>query len=506
MQSIAFGIREYNRDLTTIYASVTPGGGKSALPAILADTLIGSEFDLVVWVVPRASLRDQGEEDYCKWAIRTNIRAASNSGPLYKGLDGYVTTYQAIVADPALHAHALDGKKFILFLDEPHHVAAGGEWYSALWPLVSMAKLLVLASGTFSRGDGQPVAFIRYDAAGLPIFDGEKTTLVRYSRSDALRDGAIVPVHFRHIDGSAEWEQDGERASTTSLSSGDYAPQALFTALRTEYALGLLDACIADWRQSRDAFPGKLLVVAPNIEFASSYLRHLRRRGIEAEIATSDDSQKAHANIARFKHQLDCLVTVGMAYEGLSVPAISHIACLTHIRSIPWLEQCFARANRTCPGKTCGIVYGPADPRFSEAIRNIEEEQAIALKAQTEDGRGGDEESKESGQSREWITPIGSAAHVETAMPLFTEPAVVRASFGGLPPSKAEKLLRKQISDHIDLFLASIRPGSKAAYTRILHAALKMAVNGKSREECSVDELVTQLALLKDRWPLEGKA
>ena len=36
------------------------------------------------------------------------------------------------------------------------------------------------------------------------------------------------------------------------------------------------------------------------------------------------------------------LVTVAMAYEGLDAPEVAVVAALTHIRSLPWLEQMIA--------------------------------------------------------------------------------------------------------------------------------------------------------------------
>ncbi len=501
MLTLARSIASGDSDIRIIFASVTPGGGKSALPAMLADTLIGNGFDLIVWLVPRASLRDQGEGDYHSWATRTSIRAADNSGYLYRGVDGYVTTYQAVVANPSLHSLALDGKRFILFLDEPHHILAGGEWHHALAPLMAKAALTVYASGTFARGDGQPIAGIDY-SNGLPVFSGPGKALIRYSRSDALRDGAIVPVHFRHIDGKAEWEQDGERYSSDSLAGGDYAAQALFTVLRTEYALALLDTTIADWRKSRETYIGKLLVVAPNIETAAKYLHHIQRRGIEARIATSDDTPGARNNIATFKTDLDVLVTVGMAYEGLSVPRVTHIACLTHIRSVPWLEQCFARANRTYQWKTCGVVYGPNDDKFREAIRKIEEEQEQGLREKEERDGSGDEDDGEGGAARPWIMPIGSEAYTDPVQFELEGGKEKEKPNGGLAPSKAEKLLRSEIAKHIEIYIGGKRAGSKAAYARIIHSALKAAVGGKAREHLTVEELALQWAILKERWPL----
>ena len=179
-------------EIKTIFASVTPGGGKSALPALLADTLIPSHFDAIVWIVPRNSLRTQGEGDYLQWASKTMIRASDNDGDPLRGYSGYVTTYQAIVADPDLHLRALKWKRFILFLDEPHHIMEGSSWDDAISPLVKAAGLVVYASGTFARGDGQPIAGLSYGPNGLPVLDESgHSALIRYSRTDALKENAI---------------------------------------------------------------------------------------------------------------------------------------------------------------------------------------------------------------------------------------------------------------------------------------------------------------------------
>ena len=73
---------------------------------------------------------------------------------------------------------------------------------------------------------------------------------------------------------------------------------------------------------------------------------------------------------------------------------------------------------------------------------------------------------------------------------------------GGITPKAAETLLRTQIADHIEIFLSRKRPGSKAAYSKILHAKLKELVEGKKREDCTVDDLAKQFAFLKENFPV----
>lgn len=501
--------RVLSGEINRLYISVTPGGGKSAIPGIIAEKLMGQVLDRILWVVPRNSLRDQGEADFPDWS-QYRIRAAGNEVDPCRGTAGYVTTYQAIVADPERHRLTLgDGKRWAIILDEFHHVLDGGEWYQAIDPLMQSAVLTVLMSGTLARGDGQRIAWMPYDAIGKPDLETDpRAAVVRYSRSDALAEGAIVPVHFRHLDGRAEWEDiDGTLRSADTLGRGDYAADALFTALRTEYAYQLLDACTADWNQHRaEVFPGgKLLVVAPTIPLAEQYLGHLQRRGIDALIATSDDGPAAREAIARYKGRAipgtDVLVTVAMAYEGMSVPAVSHIACLTHIRSVPWLEQCFARANRTAPGKVAGYVFGPMDKRLMAAIKAIEDEQAQALKdlAESDWAKAPASPEASGGIGRPTIKPIGSQAYGHDGMAIL--PPIQRPD-GGLTPKEAERLLRTEIAKHIDAYIGQKRAGSKAAYMRIIHATLKDAVGGKARESCTVDELAAQMAVLKERWPV----
>jgi superfamily II DNA or RNA helicase len=489
-----------------IYASVTPGGGKSALPGILAEALLGSVVDHILWVVPRNSLRDQGEADFPEWS-RFRIRAAGNESDPCRGTDGYVTTYQAMVSNPARHLETVSRGRWAVLLDEPHHVKANGEWHRALAPVMDKAVLRVFMSGTFARGDGEPIAWLEYDGDGRPLFDRlPESAVVRYTRTDALREGAIVPIRFHYLDGRAEWDDEAGIRQEADLSSRDYTAQALFTALRTDYAYELLDEAVTAWKVYRsNTFPGaKLLVVAHDIEQAKLYQAHLHRQRIDALIATSEDDTQARDAIARFKGRaapaVDALVTVAMAYEGLSVPSITHVACLTHIRSVPWLEQCFARANRTAPGKKEGFIYGPKDVRFLSAIRSIEAEQVLALKPAPESEEKAAREVPEfvEGTAKPWITPIGSEAYRAVGVELEKD----ERPDGGMTPKEAERLLRTQIADHIDLYLSRCRPGSKAAYSSIIHRKLKAAVGGKPREDCTVKELTKQWALLKEGYPV----
>jgi superfamily II DNA or RNA helicase len=399
--------------ISTVIAAVTPGGGKSKMPVILASMLIPAIADRIVWVAPRNALKYQGEVEFLDPKMPTDrrMRAANgNDANPDRGTDGYLTTYQAIGMAPGQHAAYCRQHRTILFLDEPHHCEDGQSWAQALAPMVNAAALVVYASGTLSRGDGQKIAGLEYAGGQVDLSDREHVRVIRYGRRQAIQDGAVLQVQAKTIDGAAEWVNlEGESCRTESLATaGDDRSSALFAMLRTGYAYQLMDSCVADWEQHRLEYPAaRLLVVATDIETARAYHAHIARRHL-AEIATSEDSTRARQVIQEYKRGVfPVLVTVAMAYEGLSVPEITHTACLTHIRSVPWLEQCFARANRRAPGKTCAVVWGPADELFQDAMRTIEAEKLIGLREKGESELSGGGE----GAGRPGIKPLWSSAH-----------------------------------------------------------------------------------------------
>jgi superfamily II DNA or RNA helicase len=493
--------------INEIILSVTPGGGKSFVPVILAENLIPTIADKICWIVPRDSLKYQGEKEFLNpvWETQKRIRVADNGNDLSRGCEGYVTTFQAVGANPECHAEEFRNHKYILFLDETHHVSDDAKWEAAIKPLVESAVLVVYASGTLSRGDGEKIAFLPYKNGEIDLAITETRRVIIYSRSEAIKDGAILKVDFKLIDGESEWEElDGTKG--TSKLSGEESAKALFTALRTEFSNSMLDECLADFiSECTNYTSAKMLVVAPTIEIAKAYYEYLATKGHHARIATTDDTPGARRSVDDFKRGVfHILVSVGICYEGLNVPEITHICCLTHIRSMPWLEQCFARANRLAPGKICAIVFAPADHMFKKAMRMIEREEPVPLAnpdEQMELAPASEKRGEGSGEARPWIIPTGSTAYVD-GEPVKEKPEI----FAGLPnitPSEAEKIIRTNIHQHITTFIDTINNGSKQAYQKILYRRLRIQVP-KPIAEMNVKELEKVWVWLKKEYVLKG--
>ncbi len=433
-QEIRDGHRSNGQNARSIICSITPGGGKSLLPLIAAHNLIGPVADRLCWVVPRRSLQQQAEAEFLKMHARRlighdhAIRRSTNEADPCRGLSGLATTYQAIGSGNAHLIREFRQHRYILVLDEPHHVEEGGAWEAALAPLVERAAITVFMSGTLERGNAKRIAFLpyrrvkEYEVVDLGEDSGAKT--IRYSRREALEEKAILPIHFELMDGTADWiGRDGETYSRTLSSAAKDTAEALYTALKTQFAQHLLDACTAHWENYRLTHPrSKLLVVTANIEEAKKYVEHLKAKGLRAAIATSDDSAKAAANIEKYKTvdragSLDALVTVAMAYEGLDVPPITHLACLTHIRSKPWIEQMLARATRFDADagdweSQMAFVYVPDDRNICAIIEEMQSEQIGVVKTRGADEIDWDVQPPERNapDERNTITPVGSQA------------------------------------------------------------------------------------------------
>ena len=472
--------------INEIVLAVTPGGGKSGVPVILAALLIPSFAERLLWIVPRNSLKWQGEAEFVdpRWQTQRRLRACTGNEPAPdRGLDGYLTTYQAVGLSSAAHLEYVTKHQTIVFLDEPHHVSVDSTWANALEPILAAAVLVVRASGTFSRGDGKAIQGLEYRGALVDLTERPGVRVIRYGRRQAVADGAIIAPELVTIDGAARWvDKDGADKSVESLNkAGDERADAIFTALRTDYAFSLLASCMKHWEEHLRSYPqAKLLVVAPDIETAKTYHQRLASACL-SEIATSDESAQARKAIDEFKRgAFPCLVTVGMAYEGLSVPEVTHIACLTQIRSVPWLEQMQARANRRALGKTGAWVFAPADRALIEAWRMIETEALVPLSEASQD-RTKAEPSEGSGGAAPSICPLWSTAHGLKEGQLELQPRPI-------PPSVGEGILRDNIRAMRVVCVDQARPGSRMAKATIWNATVRRIVD-KNLDDMDTQEL-----------------
>lgn len=388
-----------------VVALVFPGGGKSSLPVIMGSALkTAGLIDKICVVVPRLSLRSQNAEEFLKphlreWlGHRLEVNEAGNDVNPSRGTDGYVTTYQTLVADQAgLHADEFRRHRYLLCLDEVHHVGDGGEWHRAVAPLYERAAFRLLMTGTLDKHDGGRIAHLNYWSPGGDVVRYPDTH-IRYDLGQATGERAVIRICFPHIDGQIKYlDRSGRQVEEFTLAGDDEAARdKIYVAINTEYAEQLVTKCVESWRSYRTHNPrARLLVVCASVQQARRMQKFLTQQlGVSAAVAVSEDDS-SQQTIKTFRGGLpDALVTVQMAYEGLDVPSLTHLACLTHIRSFPWLVQMFGRIMRF--DREAGpwelqraFAFVPDDPLMQKAVAYLKDGQPKGVTDDEPDSRSG---------------------------------------------------------------------------------------------------------------------
>ena len=501
MLNVVSEIRHYT-DVDTIIASVTAGGGKSSLPVIMAAQLIPHDIDRICWVVPRTALAYQAEDAFTDPVFREALdhkhllRTTTSADDPCRGLTGFATTYQALRTLAPQLIEEFSRHRYGIVLDEFQFCSEDGSFTQSVAALVKLAQIRLFMSGTIERGrKNEKIAFMDYEETlksfRLNLEDTETQRVITYSRSQALGEKALIPLDVTYIDASAEWERNGIEGKVSVDSLRDLkipeAKTALFTALNTEYANELLDQCVDSWRKTRKINPrAKLLVVAGSQKLARNYCKRLRSMAISTSLAIVSEGSGAMRAIRAFKRTdgeaSAALVTVGQAYIGLDVKPITHIACLTRIRSKPWLEQMIARAMRydhdagPWEGQKAH-VFVPDDPMMHGVLSVIEAECKGLTINKAKPKEKADETAREDLFERDLfgeLIPIGSKAAGSWSRPMAAKI---------ITPSDREKALRDEIEERVRYYA-----GRNGVQVKDVNSHIKKAF-GKSRTIMRLDEL-----------------
>ena len=504
---------------SSIVAWVVPGGGKSWLPPLMLDVL-GPEW-MLAWFVPRLNLAAQAENDtLSKHGIR--IRKSGNDLRPARDTRGFVATHHALVRDTRLWVDAMsDGRKWLLFFDELHHAyidadGSYGDTARALAALPYAAR--VLMTGTMERSDRTQFIYgLEYEYTR----DGQCVNTdpaIRYARATALQPSegpAIVPVVFEHHDGPVKWDDlrlNGEIGGQLSKLDREDEGIGIWTACSTGIASEMLHRGLAEWKASSS---GKAIVVCASQNDARKWVKEAGAYG-NAMIAISDEDA-SQENIRRFRFDPNCriLVTVAMAYEGLDVPEITHGICLTHIRSVPWIEQMLARAWRKTPSKTECYWWVPDDPRMNRVIARIRAEQPALV---VPEGNGG------GGRNGEKLrVPLASASEqqrvsgldgdidcssddlVESLLWSFGLSDLIpqarelrRASHSEIPQSELEQVYRRQFWNEI----CRVNNEYHVPFPKV-GGKINRRMGAKS-ENATIDQLRVGIRYAQEQWPPIG--
>lgn len=389
------------------------------LPSIMAMHLIPTgAIDLICWVTPRQNLSKQAADGFevdrgvyynfhCPYKGRYRQNRAPILGPeeiFEEQIRCYTTTYNSILTaknKTGFHTWMFNRYKVALVLDEAHHLAdtdEGQAFAEAVRPLQEMAVFTMVMTGTPDRNDQKQIPFIEYPTKNaskdrwMPSFD------ITYDRERAIEEGAKLPINFQVLDGTFTFEEEDSDLPDSNddgillSTADDLQRRQVFKkgmGTNSDYVRQAIDRTCRDFLDHRAAtnYPhAQVIFVVTLQDHADHWQRYIEREWkLKTALAVSNNSESC-AQIMRFRDgAYDALITVGMAYEGLDAPAVTHMCVLRNIRSEPFLEQCFDRATRidyrstSAPQSQCAHIYVPSDGKMGDIIRSLYEKQGNGI-------------------------------------------------------------------------------------------------------------------------------
>lgn len=395
--------KPHNGVLTTV---IPPGGGKTILALAVLDAMRkAGKIDAAVVFTPRLGLCSQFELDWKSvrhhfqpGAMGALVHRENESIDSLRGF-GYITSYQSLCADPAVHlrfARRYKGRLAIV-CDEAHYLGeklyGSGDTTQAakiLGQLDEFAAFKLVMTGTPYRSDENPIVFVEYDDNGKINAD------VQITYADGVAQGYLRPFDATLFDGSLSqtrrYQQDGAiryrkevvDLSTTAQQLTKVATDPNFWQIAARHAFEKV-------KELQELLPGYCGIAGcANQEHARQVLEYLQSLGARCLLAVSDDSQ-AHSNLRLFKSGgRDMLVTVGMAHVGYDHKPIAVAAVLNGVREFNWLDQFTMRAGRVLPNRPLSEqtawIYGMNDlamrnyvaTKRKEADRGIKTAEEIA--------------------------------------------------------------------------------------------------------------------------------
>ena len=208
---------------------------------------------------------------------------------------------------------------------------------------------------------------------------------MEYSREQALKDRAVIPANINVMDASVVYRHGGINTSVPSLKNaeGTDLRRAIFAAVHSEVKDRLVDACLNCHQNLKLSYPNaKSMLVHADISQLQDTARYLRERGFHFVIATSDDTSEAVKSIRDFREstEVDIILTVQMASEGLNCPSLS--LAFHPLLDLQPIEQIIGRATRYDPNgppyeEQRAQIFCPEDPLMMEVVEKFGQSEQL---------------------------------------------------------------------------------------------------------------------------------
>lgn len=378
-----------------------PAAGKTDMAAKAIQAAIAAgQIRYVIVVVPRTALRSQWHERLASYRhpVRlTEPHGLDVSGEFVNakgttaGADGYVTTYQAVAANPDVHRAAASRHRTLVIFDECHHMEDESTWGAAIEHAFEHAARRLSLSGTPFRSNRKSIPFITYDGNGVAVPSNEPTVTYR----KAVNLGMCRPIQFDVVRGTAHYRTSGANVSVDLREASDGTRQA---ALQTVYdpemtwIRGVITQADAELTLLRETDPRVGgLILAPRQVTARAYAKIVKEITGEMPVVTlSDDPGTPDETIDSFRTgKQRWLIAVAQVAEGIDIRRLAVGVWASFYLTELWVRQVVGRFVRTFDAydELTARLFIPELPGLVEICKRIEDEARIGLADAVDDER-----------------------------------------------------------------------------------------------------------------------
>lgn len=413
---VAEAINKFESGDSHFLCLATPGAGKTAMAATLANQLLARNIiDLVICFSPSIIVSSDFQN-----ALEAHTGQRMD-GSL--GARGCSLTYQSMLRLNQAFWALFNNHRILVIFDEIHHCAGdtldnANAWgQTIIQNIQGRAQFTLALTGTPWRSDRIPIALASY------CQDDKVHCDYIYGLAQAIKENVCRAPCMTLVDNDRIQVKRGDKTDKYSsiaelLTKARCSYQQLID--NDELILYLLKQSAKKLSQIRKVQPNAGgLIVAASVDHAHKIASLLERHfGQRAVIATylEDD---AHRIIDIFRNDNQpWIISVGMISEGTNIPRLRVCCHLTRVKTELHFRQVLGRILRVgndAPGDS--YLYLPAEPNLIKYARRVAEEIPESAKIKREAMSGNDIEAT-------LPVPIANMPAV------FDEPEI---SFGDLP-------------------------------------------------------------------------
>jgi len=384
--------------------NAAPGAGKTlAACSIAADLFSLGEIDRVIVIAPRSAVVGKWADDFRMVTGRYMQKVTESDGDISALNLDVCATWTAIQGlQDALYEVCRQSRTLVI-CDEHHHAAVAAAWGDGANSAFSLARYVIVLTGTPIRSDGEASIWLAYDDRGQITQPVEGTYTLSYG--EAVDLGYCRPITFHRHYGQFSVSLD---PSTTVDVTPDSQPfidpkfrhipalqRALdfyklactpqyehdgVTPLVTGYQGSMVTWAAAKLDEVRHQIPNAGgLVIAQSIELAEYFVKLIEKIEGERPVLVHSGMQNPDRFINSFRNtDKRWLVSVAMVSEGVDIPRLRVMVYLPYALTELAFRQAMGRIVRTTGHEddSRGYAVVPALEIFDKHARQIEDEMS----------------------------------------------------------------------------------------------------------------------------------